>query len=77
MGMFCHCSTLMSLSGVLGCQQALTTTQPSTQPMTVLQVIEAGANALVAGSAVFGAKDYAEGMPAISEKVDLATAPMK
>lgn len=27
-----------------------------------LQVIEAGANALVAGSAVFGAKDYAEGM---------------
>lgn len=26
------------------------------------QVIEAGANALVAGSAVFGAKDYAEGM---------------
>ncbi|KAF5934010.1 hypothetical protein HYC85_030181 [Camellia sinensis] len=25
-------------------------------------VIEAGANALVAGSAVFGAKDYAEGM---------------
>lgn len=25
------------------------------------QVIEAGANALVAGSAVFGAKDYAEG----------------
>jgi pentose-5-phosphate-3-epimerase len=24
-------------------------------------VIEAGANALVAGSAVFGAKDYAEG----------------
>jgi len=27
----------------------------------VLQVIEAGANALVAGSAVFGAKDYKEG----------------
>jgi len=26
-----------------------------------LQVIEAGANALVAGSAVFGAPDYAEG----------------
>lgn len=26
-----------------------------------LQVIEAGANALVAGSAVFGAKDYAQG----------------
>lgn len=26
------------------------------------QVIEAGANALVAGSAVFGAKDYAEGI---------------
>jgi hypothetical protein len=26
------------------------------------QVIEAGANALVAGSAVFGAPDYAEGM---------------
>lgn len=26
-----------------------------------MQVIEAGANALVAGSAVFGAKDYAEG----------------
>ena len=25
------------------------------------QVIEAGANALVAGSAVFGAPDYAEG----------------
>lgn len=25
------------------------------------QVIEVGANALVAGSAVFGAKDYAEG----------------
>jgi hypothetical protein len=29
---------------------------------TKWQVIEAGANALVAGSAVFGAKDYAEGM---------------
>ena len=27
-----------------------------------LKVIEAGANALVAGSAVFGAKDYAEGI---------------
>jgi len=27
-----------------------------------LQVIEAGANAIVAGSAVFGAPDYAEGM---------------
>ena len=26
------------------------------------QVIDAGANAIVAGSAVFGAKDYAEGM---------------
>lgn len=25
-------------------------------------MIEAGANAIVAGSAVFGAKDYAEGM---------------
>lgn len=30
--------------------------------MCCWQVIEAGANALVAGSAVFGAKDYAEGM---------------
>lgn len=30
----------------------------------MLQVIEAGANALVAGSAVFGAKDYAEGITA-------------
>lgn len=29
-----------------------------------MQVIEAGANAIVAGSAVFGAKDYAEGMDA-------------
>lgn len=28
----------------------------------VWQVIEAGANAIVSGSAVFGAKDYAEGM---------------
>lgn len=27
----------------------------------LVQVIEAGANALVAGSAVFGAPDYAEG----------------
>ena len=27
-----------------------------------MQVIEAGANALVAGSAVFGASDYKEGM---------------
>lgn len=30
------------------------------------QVIEAGANALVAGSAVFGAKDYAEGMDSVN-----------
>ncbi|KAL2935359.1 Ribulose-phosphate 3-epimerase chloroplastic [Bienertia sinuspersici] len=29
------------------------------------QVIEAGANALVAGSAVFGAKDYAEAIRGI------------
>lgn len=29
--------------------------------VTLKQVIEAGANALVAGSAVFGAPDYAEG----------------
>lgn len=28
----------------------------------ITQVIEAGANALVAGSAVFGAKSYADGM---------------
>ncbi|CAL5362308.1 unnamed protein product [Camellia sinensis] len=31
-------------------------------PENAFKVIEAGANALVAGSAVFGAKDYAEGM---------------
>ncbi|KAL6009044.1 hypothetical protein ACLOJK_022271 [Asimina triloba] len=31
-------------------------------PSNAYKVIEAGANALVAGSAVFGAKDYAEGM---------------
>ena len=30
-------------------------------PANAYQLIEAGANALVAGSAVFGAKDYAEG----------------
>lgn len=30
------------------------------------KVIEAGANALVAGSAVFGAKDYAEGIYTLS-----------
>lgn len=34
----------------------------SFRSLPCLQVIEAGANALVAGSAVFGAKDYAEGM---------------
>ena len=32
-------------------------------PANAYQVIEAGCNAIVAGSAVFGAKDYAEGMP--------------
>ncbi|KAI8537956.1 hypothetical protein RHMOL_Rhmol09G0063700 [Rhododendron molle] len=31
-------------------------------PKNAYKVIEAGANALVAGSAVFGAKDYAKGM---------------
>ncbi|KAG6475217.1 hypothetical protein ZIOFF_064435 [Zingiber officinale] len=31
-------------------------------PNNAYKVIEAGANAIVAGSAVFGAKDYAEGM---------------
>lgn len=31
------------------------------QWLYMLQVIEAGANALVAGSAVFGAPDYKEG----------------
>ncbi|CAL5441768.1 unnamed protein product [Camellia sinensis] len=31
-------------------------------PKNAFKVIEAGANALVAGSAVFGAKDYAEGI---------------
>ena len=30
-------------------------------PANAYQLIEVGANALVAGSAVFGAKDYAEG----------------
>ena len=30
------------------------------------QVIEAGANALVAGSAVFGAKDYAQGKDSLT-----------
>ena len=34
----------------------------------VWQVIEAGANALVAGSAVFGAKDYAEGIFFLKKK---------
>jgi pentose-5-phosphate-3-epimerase len=32
-------------------------------PSIKRQVIEAGANAIVAGSAVFCAPDYAEGMP--------------
>ena len=32
-------------------------------------MIEAGANALVAGSAVFGAKDYAEGMASFFSKI--------
>jgi len=36
-----------------------------------LQVIEAGANALVAGYAVFGAKDYAEGTKNIIQLGDL------
>ena len=38
--------------------------------LTCLQayrVIEAGANALVAGSAVFGAKDYAEAITGIKQ----------
>ena len=30
-------------------------------PANAYQLIEVGANALVAGSAVFGAKDYGEG----------------
>ncbi|RVW14698.1 Ribulose-phosphate 3-epimerase, chloroplastic [Vitis vinifera] len=35
-------------------------------PANAYKVIEAGANALVAGSAVFGAKDYAEGMDSVN-----------
>ena len=38
---------------------------PATDSVTYLQVIEAGANALVAGSAVFGSKDYAEAIAGI------------
>lgn len=38
------------------------TTQMTFFVCVLLQVIEAGANALVAGSAVFGASDYKEGM---------------
>ncbi|KAL8226618.1 hypothetical protein R6Q57_016450 [Mikania cordata] len=34
-------------------------------PNNAYKVIEAGANALVAGSAVFGAKDYAEGLQCV------------
>ncbi|GAY55292.1 hypothetical protein CUMW_163330 [Citrus unshiu] len=34
-------------------------------PKNAYKVIEAGANALVAGSAVFGAKDYAEAIKGI------------
>uniref|UniRef100_A0A2N9HLY9 Ribulose-phosphate 3-epimerase n=1 Tax=Fagus sylvatica TaxID=28930 RepID=A0A2N9HLY9_FAGSY len=34
-------------------------------PKNAYKVIEAGANALVAGSAVFGAKDYAEAIRGI------------
>ena len=36
-------------------------TSDTSAPLTRDQVIEAGANALVAGSAVFKAKDYKEG----------------
>ncbi|CAN1137925.1 Ribulose-phosphate 3-epimerase, chloroplastic [Linum perenne] len=36
-------------------------------PKNAYKVIEAGANALVAGSAVFGAKDYAEGTDFLQE----------
>ena len=39
--------------------------QYSASPVATEQVIEAGANALVAGSAVFGAKDYAEAIKGI------------
>ncbi|KAG5536569.1 hypothetical protein RHGRI_024106 [Rhododendron griersonianum] len=38
-------------------------------PKNAYKVIEAGANALVAGSAVFGAKDYAEGMDSFYDKL--------
>lgn len=34
-------------------------------PLNAYKVIEAGANALVAGSAVFGAKDYAAAIKGI------------
>lgn len=34
-------------------------------PSNAYKVIEAGANAIVAGSAVFGAKDYAEAIRGI------------
>nr|KJB50953.1 hypothetical protein B456_008G194500 [Gossypium raimondii] len=37
-------------------------------PKNAYKVIEAGANALVAGSAVFGAKDYAEGKDKLLEE---------
>ena len=36
-----------------------------TDTVLLAQVIEAGANALVAGSAVFGSKDYAEAIAGI------------
>ncbi|XP_058228363.1 ribulose-phosphate 3-epimerase, chloroplastic [Rhododendron vialii] len=38
-------------------------------PKNAYKVIEAGANALVAGSAVFGAKDYAKGMDSFDDKL--------
>lgn len=36
----------------------------------MIQVIDAGANALVAGSAVYGAKNYADGMKFLSFRLE-------
>lgn len=55
-----HCSTPGSGPG--GARHFV---QDSRSVIAPVQVIEAGANALVAGSAVFGAKDYAEAIKGI------------
>jgi Ribulose-phosphate 3 epimerase family len=57
-----HCSTPSGLSRQ---RLLLCKSHCSASLLAPRQVIEAGANALVAGSAVFGAKDYAEAIKGI------------